>query len=135
MTGFNLTISRLLLIGIDWYPSTNRRFIHSYLFIHSHKGGLTIGLLVKPPLMKMYKQIRKLNLKLHLKKITSKLYAKQWHIQKDFHTGIPVWAPKLWRPKKLIFFLYTNIFYYRLCFFLLTLSKFFFKLANILCSL
>ena len=50
--------------------------IHSHWFIHSHKGGLTIVLMVKPPLMKMYKQIRKLNLKLHLKKITSKIYAK-----------------------------------------------------------
>ena len=38
------------------------------MFIHSHKGSLTIGLMGKPPLMKMYKQIRKLNLKFHLKK-------------------------------------------------------------------
>ena len=50
--------------------------MHSHLFIHSHKGGLTIGLTVKPPLMRMYKQVRKLNVKLHLKKITSKVYAK-----------------------------------------------------------
>ena len=42
MTGFKLRTGRLLVIAIYWYHSTNRRFIHSYLFIHSHKGGLTI---------------------------------------------------------------------------------------------
>ena len=73
MTGFKLAIGRILLIDIYWYQSTNRRFIHSHLFLHSHNGGLTVGLLVKPPLMKMYKQIRKLNLKLHLKRIVSKI--------------------------------------------------------------
>ena len=61
-----------------WYQSTNRRFMHSHLFIHSQKSGLTIGLMVKPTLMKMYKKIRKLNLKLRLTKITSKIYAKSW---------------------------------------------------------
>ena len=45
------------------------------MFIHSHKGDLTIGIMVKPTLIKMNKQIRKLNLKLHLKKVTSKIYA------------------------------------------------------------
>ena len=39
-------------------------------------GGLIIGLMVKPPLTRMYKQVRKLNLKLHLKKITSTIYVK-----------------------------------------------------------
>ena len=39
-------------------------------------GSLTVGLMVKPPDMRIYKQVRKLNLKLHLKNITSKIYAK-----------------------------------------------------------
>ena len=43
MAGVKLTIGRLLLIGIYWSQSTNRRFIYFHLFIHSHKGGLTIG--------------------------------------------------------------------------------------------
>ena len=43
MTWVKLTIDRLLLIGIYWYQSTSRRFIHSHLFIHSHMGGLTKG--------------------------------------------------------------------------------------------
>ena len=40
MAGVKLTISRLLLKGIYWYQSANRRFIYSHLFIHSqsHKG-------------------------------------------------------------------------------------------------
>ena len=46
------------------------------MFIHSHKGSLTTGLMVKPPLMRMYKQVQKLHLKLHLKKIISKIYTK-----------------------------------------------------------
>ena len=75
MTGFKLTIGRLLLTDIYWYQSANR-FIHSHLFIHSHKGGLTIALMAKPPVMERYKQIRKLNIELHLKMITSKIYAK-----------------------------------------------------------
>ena len=49
LTGVKLTIGRLLLIGIYWYWSTNRRFIHSHLFMYLHKGCLTIGLMVKPP--------------------------------------------------------------------------------------
>ena len=69
MTGSKLTIGRLWLIVIYWYQSTNWRFIHSHIFTRSHKGGLTIGLMVKTPLAEMYKQIRKLNLKLQLKKI------------------------------------------------------------------
>ena len=43
ITGVKLTVARRLLIGIYWYQSTNRRFLHSHLFIHSLKGGLTIG--------------------------------------------------------------------------------------------
>ena len=39
MTGVKLTVGQPLLIGIYWYQSTNRRFIHSHLLIHSHKGG------------------------------------------------------------------------------------------------
>ena len=39
-------------------------------------GGLTIALMAKPPVMERYKQIRKLNIELHLKMITSKIYAK-----------------------------------------------------------
>ena len=34
-------------------------FMHSNLFIHTHKGSLTKNVMVKPVLMKMYKQIRK----------------------------------------------------------------------------
>ena len=45
--------------------STNRRFIHSHLFLHSHEDGLTNG---QTTLMRMFK-IRKLHLKLHLKKL------------------------------------------------------------------
>ena len=72
MTGVKLTIGRLSLIGIYWYQSTNR-FIISHLFMYSHKGGLTIDLMI------IYKQIWKLHLKLHLKTITSKIYAKSWN--------------------------------------------------------
>ena len=43
MTEVQLTIGKLLLIGIYWYQSTSTRFIHSHLFIHSHKDGFTIG--------------------------------------------------------------------------------------------
>ena len=43
MIGAKLTVGRRLVIGICWYQSTNRRFIYSHLFIHYHKGGLTIG--------------------------------------------------------------------------------------------
>ena len=78
MTEVKLTISRLSLIGIYWYQSANR-FINSNLFMHSCKGSLSIDLLIKITLMRMYKQIRKLHLKLHLKKITSKIYAKSWN--------------------------------------------------------
>ena len=70
MAGVKLTIGRILLIGIYWYQTTNGRFIHCHLFMHYHKGGLTI----RP--MRIYKEIRKLHLKLHLKNITSKIYAK-----------------------------------------------------------
>ena len=40
--------------------------------------------------------------------------------QKDFHTGIPLQAPKFWRPKEEVY-LYLQRFL--LCFFLLNLSK------------
>ena len=43
--------------------------------MHSPKSGWTIDLMIKPPLREC-KQIRKLHLKLHLKKITSKIYDK-----------------------------------------------------------
>ena len=79
MIGVKLTIRRLLLIVIYWYQSTYRRFIHSHLLVHSQKGGLIMFLMVEPPLMRMYKQIRKLFLKLHLKKITSEIYANSWN--------------------------------------------------------
>ena len=49
ITRVKLAIGRLLLIGIYWYHSTNRRFIHPHLFIHSHKGGVIVGQMVKPP--------------------------------------------------------------------------------------
>ena len=49
MTGVKLTIGRLTLIGIYWYQSTNW-FINFYLFMHFHKGGSTIDLMIKPPL-------------------------------------------------------------------------------------
>ena len=42
--------------------------------MHSYKGGLSID--DQTTLIRMYKQIRKLQLKLHLKKITSNIYAK-----------------------------------------------------------
>ena len=73
MTGVKLTICRVSLIGIYWYQSTNR-FINSHLFMHSHKGGSE-----HRSYDLYYDQIRKLHLKLHLKKITSKLYAKSWN--------------------------------------------------------
>ena len=78
MTGVKLTIGRLLLIDIYWYQSTNR-FINSHLFIHSHKGGLTKDFYDQTTLMRMYKQIWKLHLKQDLKKITSKIYLKNWN--------------------------------------------------------
>ena len=39
-----------------------------------------------------------------------------------FHTAIRVWEPKFWRPKKETF-IYSDIFYSRLCVFLLNLSR------------
>ena len=42
--------------------------------MHFHKGGSTIDL------MRMYKQIWKL----HLRKITSKIYAKSWNSRQKF---------------------------------------------------
>ena len=75
MTEVKLTIAILLQISIYWYQSTNRRFIHS------HKGAFTIGLILNtpPPIMRMYKQIRKLNLKFHLKKVIFKISAISWN--------------------------------------------------------
>ena len=49
MTGVKLTICRVSLIGIYWYQSGNR-FVNSHLFMHSQKGGLSIDLMIKPPL-------------------------------------------------------------------------------------
>ena len=49
---FKMTVvkfGRLSLIGIYWYQST-KRFIKSHLLLHSHKGGLTRDLMIKPPL-------------------------------------------------------------------------------------
>ena len=48
-TGVKLAIGRLSLISIYWFQSTNR-FINSHLFMHSHKGGLNMDLMIKPPL-------------------------------------------------------------------------------------
>ena len=42
--------------------------------MHSYKGGWSID--DQTTLKRMYKQIRKLRLKLHLKTIVSKMYAK-----------------------------------------------------------
>ena len=50
MIGVKLTIDRLSLIGIYWYQSANR-FINLQLFMHSHMGGLTIDLTMKPALL------------------------------------------------------------------------------------
>ena len=47
MNGVKLTICRLSLIGIYWYHSTNR-VVNSHLFMHSHKVGLSIDLMIKP---------------------------------------------------------------------------------------
>ena len=46
MTGVKLTRGTHLPIGIFWYHSTQKVYFH--LFIHSHKHGLTIGLMIKP---------------------------------------------------------------------------------------
>ena len=70
ITEVKLTTSRLSLIGIYLYQSANR-VINSNLLMHSHRGSLSIDLMIKTILMRMYKQIRKL----HLTKITSKIYA------------------------------------------------------------
>ena len=68
-----MTTGRLSLTDIYWYQSTSK-FINSHLFMNSQKGGLTIDLMIKPPLWEcINKLVRKLYLKLHLKKITSKI--------------------------------------------------------------
>ena len=46
MTEVKLTIGRLSLIGIYWYQ-WNNRFINCCLFMHSHKGGLTIDVMIR----------------------------------------------------------------------------------------
>ena len=49
--------------------------------MHSHKGGLSIDLMIKPPLWECINKLEKLKLlirKLHLKKIASKIYTKNW---------------------------------------------------------
>ena len=45
--------------------------------MHSHKGSLSIDLMIKTTPMGMYKQIRKLHLKLHLKR----LHLKRLHLK------------------------------------------------------
>ena len=45
----SLSIGRLSLIGTYWYQSINR-FINSHLFMHFHKGGLSIDPMIKSPL-------------------------------------------------------------------------------------
>ena len=37
-------------------------------------------------------------------------YMSQSNSEKDFHTGIPAWAPKFWCPKNEIY-LYLHLFY------------------------
>ena len=67
----------LLLISIYFYQSTNRSYICSHLFIHSYKGGLTRGLLVKQPLWEYINKLKNTS-KITFKKITCKIYAKTW---------------------------------------------------------
>ena len=62
MTGVKLTIGRLTLIGIYWYQSTNW-FINFYLFMHFHKGGSTIDLMIKLPLREFINKFEKQHLK------------------------------------------------------------------------
>ena len=47
------------------------------------------------------------------------------HIQKDFHTNIPVLAPKFWCLKRDMYLSLHWYLYHRLCFFLLALSKYY----------
>ena len=63
----------------------------------------------------------------------SSYFSTQWCTQRDFHTSILVWAPKFWCPKRKYSFIYSDIFYCRLCFFLLNL-KFVFRKEKILCQ-
>ena len=72
MTRVKLTIGRLSLIGIYWYHLTNT-FINSNLFIWILSLVWPYISYDRTILIRMYKQIRKLYLKLHQKKITSKL--------------------------------------------------------------
>ena len=69
----------------DWSQVNNRQtFNDKHLLIPINSEGLYIqgwfdhrsGVLYQNPLMRIYKQIRKLHLKLYLKEITSKIYAK-----------------------------------------------------------
>ena len=46
MAGVKLTRGTHLPIGTFWYQSTQKVYFH--LFIHSHKHGLTKGLMIKP---------------------------------------------------------------------------------------
>ena len=41
------------------------------------------------------------------------LVDKNSDIPKDFHTGIPVWVPKSWRPRKVRIHFFTLIFSFR----------------------
>ena len=81
MSRFKLRTGRLLLIAICWYQSTNRKLIHSHTFsyILIRVVWPSIGLMIKPPLLRMYQQIWKLNRKLDLTKITSKISGKIWN--------------------------------------------------------
>ena len=69
----------------DWSQVNNRQtFTDKHLLIPINSEGLYIqgwfdhrsDVLYQNPLMRIYKQIRKLHLKLYLKEITSKIYAK-----------------------------------------------------------
>ena len=52
--------------------------------MHSHKGSLSIDLMIKTTPMGMYKQIRKLHLKLHLKRFHLKYILKVETVTKSF---------------------------------------------------
>ena len=52
--------------------------------MHSHKGSLSIDLMIKTTPMGMYKQIRKLHLKLQLKRLHLKYILKVETVTKSF---------------------------------------------------
>ena len=61
-------------LGLDWSLVDNRQTFTDK--VDTEGLYILIRPMVKPPLMRMYKQVRKLNLKLHLKKIKFKIYTK-----------------------------------------------------------